>query len=169
MLQSRSEAARGKSVQTQGSKSDKAKLKRTCGKDRYQARASEPIGEEGGVRAGCWGSIAGEKEELALMRSIGGQSDEQRMCGRVVGRGWRTQRVVRRGVAEMAYDRQEGKDLAGAEVPQPRKHSHRHENLKSFFGFWFLKWKRKNAIKSLCRVAVIFVRFWPKLECTVKH
>jgi hypothetical protein len=39
-------------VEIKGSKFDKAELGRTCGKDRYQARAKETVGVEGGVRAG---------------------------------------------------------------------------------------------------------------------
>jgi hypothetical protein len=51
-MRAMSEAARGKSVEIKGSKSDKAELGRTCGKGQYKARAREPIGEGRGVTAG---------------------------------------------------------------------------------------------------------------------
>jgi hypothetical protein len=38
-------------------KSDNAELGRTYGKGRYQARAKETVGVEGGVTAGWWGNV----------------------------------------------------------------------------------------------------------------
>lgn len=51
-------------------------------------------------------------EKLALVRATRGQPGEQRLCGRVVGSGRRTLSEVRRGMGEMACDKQEGKDPA---------------------------------------------------------
>jgi hypothetical protein len=44
------------------------------------------------------------------------QSAEQRMCGRVVGRGRRTRNEVLGRVGEMACDRKGGTEQAGAEA-----------------------------------------------------
>jgi hypothetical protein len=49
-----SEATHGKLVEVKGSKSGKAELGHTCGKGQHQARAMEPIGEEGGGVTAGW-------------------------------------------------------------------------------------------------------------------
>jgi hypothetical protein len=53
IIRAMSEAARGESAEIKGSESDKAELGRTCGKGQYQARAWEPVGEDGGATVGC--------------------------------------------------------------------------------------------------------------------
>jgi hypothetical protein len=83
IIRAMSEAARGKSVGIEGRKSDKAELGRTCGRGRYQARAREPVGEEGGRHSRLARKRSMKEreriEETALGRATGGQPGEQRV------------------------------------------------------------------------------------------
>jgi hypothetical protein len=75
-----SEDARGEIGRDKG-ESDKVELNQTCKEGQYQARAREPVGEDGASQpAGEEMQYGRERtEELVLIRATRGQRGKQRM------------------------------------------------------------------------------------------